>query len=139
MPFWSVKMPFNTAHEVANDPARKKIRVRETKTNSNTMQIACIGALCVFPSFFINSFSRIRTKPFKPPQKANVQFAPCHKPPKNIVRKRLRYCLGFPLRFPPSGIYKYSLSHVDRLICCRRQNSVRFWEIKDILKLRLKS
>ena len=44
--------------------------------------------------------------PCNKPQATKVQAAPCQRPPKSIVRRRFRYVRNFPLRFPPSPIYK---------------------------------
>src|SRR5262245_38727699 len=42
--------------------------------------------------------------PCKIPQKTNVQFAPCHSPPKVIVTMTFINCRAEPFLFPPSGI-----------------------------------
>jgi hypothetical protein len=41
----------------------------------------------------------------------------------------LKYVRSDPFLFPPSGMYRYSLSQVEREMCQRLQNSVIDWEI----------
>ena len=43
-----------------------------------------------------------------------------------------------PRRFPPSGIYKYSLNQVESEMCQRRQNSVMLVDAYGKLKFSLK-
>ena len=76
-----------------------------------------------------------KATPWSTPQAIKVIPTPCHRPPRSIVRKRLRYVLKLPWRLPPNEMYRYSLSHVESDTCQRRQNSVMVAEWYGALKL----
>ena len=44
--------------------------------------------------------------PCQQPQAANVQLAPCHRPPSTIVAIKLNFWRAGLQRLPPSGIYR---------------------------------
>ena len=54
----------------------------------------------------------------------NVQFAPCQIPVARNTMNLLITVLALPLRLPPSGMYRYSLNHVDSEMCHLLQNSL---------------
>lgn len=81
-------------------------------------------------SFRIGRNSSIRENtPCQTPHKTKVQLAPCHNPVAENTTILLTQVLRFPFLFPPRGMYKYSLNHVEREICHLLQNSLMLAEI----------
>ena len=77
--------------------------------------------------------------PCQSPHMRKFQLAPCHIPVAANTINKFNNVLMFPLRFPPSGIYKYSLNQVPKDICHLLQNSFILFEIYGILKFSGKS
>src|SRR5260370_25821745 len=50
--------------------------------------------------------STANTTPWMAPKTINVQFAPCQRPARTIVMKRLHAAFHWPCALPPRGMYK---------------------------------